>query len=317
MNSIRYTILFNTNIVYQKSELIRRELPRHLRQLFKLCAERDYPVVIPETVLLEFKRNQEELLEKARSKLRDAYKTLDSHGIACTKVDPAEAVKLPDLPALIRQLGAVVEVESPAYEDLKMAHDRACLHAPPHPRNKESDEMRDLVIWMIALRLARTRKNVLLVSTEEIHCGPLGDDEAKANGLIRRRTVDAALEFLNVRTPAGELVLKMLTPIWDDLRTAQGMPRLLDSVQDSVTEIADPIFVQGKRWPAQATARMTIKTADDRKLTAQLDIVACEDVITAAQLTAMRLDDTPLPNTSIMPQKQLPSQPDEVQEEMQ
>src|SRR2546421_10451680 len=98
-----------------------------------------------------------------------------------------------------------------------MHNRRACLHLAPHPPDTESDEMRDFVIWAIALRLARVDTSILL-SRDKLHTHVRGEEEARAAGLLRAKDVDEGLELLGVESPTAKLVRSILEPIWSDIR---------------------------------------------------------------------------------------------------
>ena len=56
--------------------------------------------------------------------------------------------------------------------------------------------MRDLIIWTIALRLAKTGGGAILISRDEVHAHQRGSVEADAAKLHRAKTCDEALDLL-------------------------------------------------------------------------------------------------------------------------
>ena len=73
--------------------------------------------------------------------------------------------------------------------------------------------MRDLVIWMVALRVARRDGGAILVSRDEVHTEERGDEEARSAGLLRARSWDEALEQLGRESPAGALARQLLEAV--------------------------------------------------------------------------------------------------------
>src|SRR6266853_1826865 len=118
--------------------------------------------------------------------------------------------------------GARVELVDPLLEDYVEAERRASLHLSPQA-SKKADEMRDLVIWALSLRIARESGRAMLVSRDEVHSGNLGKDEASTNGLLRASSLEDALELLGRETPAGSLARTLLAAVWQPLREA-GLP---------------------------------------------------------------------------------------------
>jgi hypothetical protein len=83
--------------------------------------------------------------------------------------------------------------------------------------------MRDLVIWTIALRLAREGAGAILISRDEVHAHQRGALEADAAKLHRAKTFDEALDLLGAVSPTGALARSVLFKIWNDLKSA-GLP---------------------------------------------------------------------------------------------
>jgi hypothetical protein len=180
-------------------------------------------------------------------------------------------------------------MQEPTFEDLREAHKRACLHETPHPPDAKSDEMRDLVIWMIALRLASQEGGAILVSRDILHIHPRGDEEAQRVNLIRVKSVEEALEFFEVETPAGELIKKYLEPFW---------PKLIDfglplSKQMTIMAASKARFIQGIRGIASAFCILKTRTLDGNILTATTEIKSIEEDIQKVLLTNIQIDNKP------------------------
>jgi hypothetical protein len=79
----------------------------------------------------------------------------------------------------LRATGVQLEVENPKLEDYRNAERRACLHLSPQPPETKSDEMRDLVIWEVALRVAKRDGKAILVSRDHVHSDERGDKSQK------------------------------------------------------------------------------------------------------------------------------------------
>jgi hypothetical protein len=89
----------------------------------------------------------------------------------------------------LRATGVQLEVENPKLEDYRNAERRACLHLSPQPPETKSDEMRDLVIWKVALRVAKRDGKAILVSRDHVHSDERGE-AAEACGLLRVQSLD-------------------------------------------------------------------------------------------------------------------------------
>ena len=215
-------VLINSDILYS-GRLVTDTLTLRVRELIDACRDLGHRLVLPETAKLEWDRQQADHVQKARSALGNAYKTLEHHGVEFADCRPDDIIVPPDLIKLIEASGVDVRIEAPTLDDLVDAHNRACLHLPPQPPDAESDEMRDLVIWAIAIRVARTSGGALLVSADKVHTHDRGNEEASSAGLTRAKSTEDALEILHVGTPSGRLFSSLLAPAWDGLRAA-GLP---------------------------------------------------------------------------------------------
>lgn len=276
-------VIFNSDILYSQSLLT--SLTPVVQRLVDACRDRGHAIVIPETTKLEFDREQDDLVSAARSDLENAYDTLTRFGISHERQDPVEVVLASDLLGLITSSGASAELVEPTCEDLREAHYRAALHLPPHPAgNTKSDEMRDLVIWMIAVRLAREQSGALLVSRDNVHTKNRGDAEAGEVGLTRVKSIDDALEFLDVQTPAGQLFRRLMEPAWS-LLANEGLPV---AAKPTVLSVAGPTFEQGTTGLASASCRIKVTTETGQTLRGRVDIIIDPDgqVVTLSNIFA-------------------------------
>jgi len=145
-------------------------------------------------------------------------------------------IPIPKLPSLgvvdaLRATGVTVEIEDPALDDYREAETRAALHLAPHPPLSDSDEMRDLVIWQVAIRIAKRDGGACMVSRDEVHVHERGASEAGGVRLYRARNFEEAVEVLLQKSPIGVLEalrkvaaerLHRRLPIHDRVKTADG-----------------------------------------------------------------------------------------------
>jgi hypothetical protein len=250
-------VILNSDVLYHSGTVV-RDLRRGLCELFSACRDRGHEVVIPLTARLEFDRHQRQQVEAEQRRLAEAYELLERYGVDHGADDPGAVVTEPDLIGLIRATGVTVEEAEPTSEDLWEAHRRAALHESPHPPDSKSDEMRDLVIWLQALRLASAEdEGALLVSRDVVHIHARGDEEAGASKLIRVSSVEEGLEFFEVRTPAGRIIEELVGRSWEALRAVQvDLPDAL-----VVKSVADASFVQGETGVASASASIKADSA--------------------------------------------------------
>jgi hypothetical protein len=306
-------VIVNSDIIYH-SQLVTENMSERLQALFQACSDRGHTIIIPLTTLYEFDRQQLELVQKEISQLESAYKLLDKFKIRYSKIEPSKVVKKPELTGLIKQYAMNVIVEEPTFEDLKEAHKRACLHQSPHPPNIKSDEMRDLVIWFIALRLASRDGGALLISCDELHTNERGDSEANRVSLFRVRSIEEALEFLDVETPAGRIIKELLETVWVDLLDA-GLPL---TPAFSLIGVSGTRFIQGVHGIALASFTFKAKTPDLRIIQAITRIDTVDGIITKVTLSDITLEgetwqEKPLPLV-IYTNKAFSLEPDDFQE---
>lgn len=278
-------VLLNSDILHTQ-ELIHQCLPKHLEQFARECARAGATVVFPRTVLLEVERRQLGLLDTACAQLGEAYKTLRHAGVEFTEVQASDVYAMPDLPLLFGKCGVTVEIEDPTIEDYTEAQRRACLHLAPQSPTADSDEMRDLVIWALSIRIARRDGGAILVSRDEVHTHGRGDEEAASVDLQRARHVDDALELLGIEGASGALARMLLVPLWNNLRAAS----LPLSDAPNVRMISNASFVQGDAGVGLARFEFSSRTADGRHLKASAEIHRSGELVTRAVITRIRVD---------------------------
>lgn len=234
--------------------LVTDSLPTHLRAFLEACAHNGVPIAIPETTLFEFQHAQEKLARDERSKIEGAYAMFERRGIPFHKVDPETVAQVPELMSLVGRTGVECSIARPQLTDYRQAHFRACSHESPVPPDSESDEMRDLVIWFLALRLAKEHNGAILLSRDKVHTHQRGDQEAGAANLTRFKSVDQALEFIGSRSPVGTEVRDILACVWGAL-AEQGFPNI--DLPDRFA-ILSSRFVQGESGPdlVEASVRL-------------------------------------------------------------
>lgn len=264
-------VLLNSDITYSQG---RSALTKQLTTLADACRERHFEIALPLTTILEFERQQLELAAEERKSLIDAASRLDRYGIHHDQVDADDLVRTRSLDDLLRETGVSVEVVSPTLEDFTDAHRRACLHLSPQPpkdpgdKKETQDEMRDLVIWSVAVRIAREQGGALLVSRDKLHTGRLGRDEADSVKLSIVATVDDALRFFQIETPDAKLFIEMLTPAWNQL------PGLGLAVPPdvSVLDVSYARFVRGASGPSFgiAAVRVRLESGEEKSAVIQL-----------------------------------------------
>jgi hypothetical protein len=215
-------IILNSDVVHMTRPLA-TGLARHIVDFCREAAQSDAVLVLPRTVILENERLQEKLYNEAVGKLKAAAATLEQWGVPIPAFRPEDMVQRLDLPTALRSSGIPVEIEEPVLADYRDAERRASLHLCPQPPDTNSDEMRDLVIWAVALRVAAKHGSCMLVSRDEVHSHERGLEEANAAKLLRARTLDEALEQLGRISKAGELARSALASIWPTL-IAAGLP---------------------------------------------------------------------------------------------
>lgn len=280
-------VVVNSDVLYATFRL-EDELPRPIEMLCEACSQRDVPIVLPETTVLEFDRAQrQQHVERERDDLRDAYRTLEQYGIAFDREDPDAVIQQADLQELMEATGATVEIVAASDEEFREAHRRACRHDPPHPPDTKASEMRDVIIWLIGLRTAREEGRAILLSQDEVHTGSYGAQEAEAAGLIRFDEVGKVLEALQVESPSGALTRSLLNPIWDDL-VREGLPggRPLE-----LRGVDAPAFVRGEKGFKHADAWIrALGPRHGQEMTGRVELDLLNGAVIRAEVSSVQLD---------------------------
>jgi hypothetical protein len=215
-------IILNSDVLHM-DRLLAAGLAKHIDEFCREAAQSGAVLVLPRTVILENERHQLKLYSEAVDKLKDASSLLAKSGVIIPPFTAEDLVRKVDLLTALQATGITVEVQAATFDDYRDAEYRASRHLAPQSPEAETDEMRDLVIWAIALRIALQDGGAMLVSRDKIHWDGRGLDEAASVGLLRAKTFDDALDHLGRLNPASALARSVLATIWSELRAA-GLP---------------------------------------------------------------------------------------------
>lgn len=215
-------VVVDTNVLYPLRDALSPEhVSETLRSFLRRLADRGGVLVLPETVVLEMRRHQCEALQRRRDRLSNAYALLADHGVALPEANWDESLIAPDLIELLEGAGGIeVQTVEPTEAQLREAHRRACLRLEPHSGGGKGAEMRDLVIWCIALEAARDDVGAILLSEDQLFTGQPGHREAAEANLLHVSTFDAALEALGVDGPAEATIRAALVSVWSAVRAS-------------------------------------------------------------------------------------------------
>lgn len=286
-------IIFNSDILYPYG-YVRNLLPKRQQQIFKVCASKKHEIILPLTTLLEFNCKHNDLVDSERAKLEEAYQILDKNKISYTKMPANEVVASPDLIELIKSCGVKdVKVVEPTLEDFKDAHKRACLHEPPTPPNTKSDEMRDLVIWVIALRLAKEHGGAMLISNDEVHTHSRGDNEAHNFNLLRISTIEDACNYFEVETPAWTTVQKIVFKVFYELKEE------LPIIDANIRGLDKPKFRYSPHGLEYANAIIKLKASNNGTLKMNFVANLGKNRIDGVHLVDIFLDEKPFEKQDI------------------
>lgn len=259
-------IIFNSDLLYADS-FIKESLPRHLNDFLIECKGHGHDIVIPETTLLEFNRKQNGFLQKEILELETAKRKLSLYGVVIEEFDSTNAVSTPNLVELINNIIPCV-VQIPTENDYSIAHRKACLREPPHPPDIKSDEMRDLVIWEVSLRISRENGGALLMSRDEVHTHHRGDLEASESHLIRSSSFERAYESLSIQTDSAKKVQDLLNVVWQEIVNSE-LP-LVDGCH--VTAIRSVLFEDRLDGGSQVECSIKMQTGDGKEFNSKLEI---------------------------------------------
>jgi hypothetical protein len=286
-------VVLNSDVLH--GDYVLHGVPQRIRELGEICHDRGHVLAIPRTALWEVEQLQLRKLEKHRDELEAAYGKLANWGIDFHRRDPHEVIADPELLDLFNASCQAIELLDPTIEDFQEAHRRACYHLPPQSPDAKTDEMRDLVIWMTAIRIAGNDDGALLVSRDSVHVHDRGNEEAAAAGLIRRRTPEDALEELEVETPAGDLLRTLLEPAWESLR-ATGLPL---SGRPSLRSVVTPQFVEGPAGPRSAAAFVRLSTDEGGTLAGRVSLAIDSAGVGTVRLTGIDIDGVRVPDREV------------------
>jgi hypothetical protein len=279
-------IILNSDILISMS--FRHEaLSEQLRRLCEMCRDRDATLVVPDAALLEFNQHRAQHRTEAISELQKAYDLLDQYAIHHDDVPPNDVVSTPDLLSMLRTTGATVEHVQPSLEDFREAHHRACWRLAPRVSDR-SDEMRDLIIWIQALRLAEQGSGAVLVAQDRIfHLEGTAEEAANAR-LKRVKTIEEAIEAaFGVKSPSEQLAELLVRAVWEDL-VAAGLPLTLIPVAFAVS---GEVFTMGSDGAlANANMNFSGETSDHSPLQAVLRIRLADQRIRWVSLADIRMD---------------------------
>ena len=210
-------VILNSDVIYSK-DLRRTDLPIQVVEFLQKCAAAHHALVIPETTKIEFEKEQAKARVNPVAEIDRAANLLRQSGIDVPVLVASEIVPEVKLPQLLDQIvGLKYSIVEATLEDYQIALRKACLREPPHPPEGKSDEMRDLVIWQTAARIANQTGGAVLVSRDEVHTHFRGDAEATAHQLSRATDFEQALEILEIETTSGAIVKSYLLSRWDQI----------------------------------------------------------------------------------------------------
>jgi len=278
-------IVLDSSVIHSQ-RLVRDELPRHIRVFLRHCADKNIAVAIPETVVLEFTRKQRELVEQEIVGLRDAVRLLESYDVEAPAFDPDTLVTVPDPVILAEKCGVRVLLIKPKDEELREAHRRASLHESPQRRDSKDTAMRDIVIWLNALSVAREAGGAILVSNDTVHINESGDEEAGKAGLVRVSNFDDALNLLFVETPSSALIRKMLDPVWGILRSTD-LPFPKSSTHMTFSNLS---FEMGASYPEHGMCEFSVPTASGGHFLGRLHIHVSGGKVVELSCTNLEVD---------------------------
>jgi hypothetical protein len=276
-------IVFNSDVLISAGVVGSRDasgLDSGFLKLLAAAAELNITVALPETAAMEVERKQVEAIEGRRTKIQQNAEFLRSFGIEVKEFDLSQLVVAQGLMEAFESQGVVAEIHRPTLEDYEDAHKRACAHLPPRPSG-ESDEMRDLVIWAMSLRIARAEGDgVILLSRDKVHHDPETDAEVRSANLERFKEFDDALTFLGQYRPGAKSLFDMITTAWPFLKR-EGLP-----VSDTVN--IKNVTAKRYRWTMAEKVFVDayVELADDGGSPVEADAIV---VLTQSELESVDL----------------------------
>jgi len=280
-------ILFNSDLLFSTS-LIKDKLPRQVSEFLLACRNKGHKIVIPLTTLFEFNKKQSEFVNKEIATLNSAGNKLTEYGINVEKYQSSDLVKLPDLIQIIKDVGVSCDLEEPTKNDYENAHRKACLRESPHPPDTKSDEMRDLVIWEISLRIAKENNGAILMSRDEVHTHHRGDKEASEYGLIRCNSIERAYESLSIETASAKKIKELIGKVWKEI-IESSLP-VVDGGQ--VVSVKNPIFHDTDQGSSIVTCNIHFHTGDDKEIASFLSMEYVNDYPFVLEFRDIKIDET-------------------------
>lgn len=262
-------LIFNSDLLFANS-LIADTLPNKLKEFLLRCKEHanEHEIIIPLTTLLEFERKQNEFVEKEITELQNAKEQIEKYNIKIDEFDSKELVKIPDLIALVENIGISCRVEKPSNEDYENAHQKACLKESPCPPDQKSDEMRDIIIWEIANRIANENGGAILLSRDKIHTHHRGDKDASKVNLIRCNSFERAYEALSIETASAKKIKSLLGKMRHKLIESE-LP-IHGSYQ--IISIIKPKFINIENGTTKASCKLILSSGTGQDISAKMSI---------------------------------------------
>ncbi len=287
-------VILNSDVLYT-STFVHGRVHRNWRQFAEGCHKVGARLIIPRTTLLEVNLRQKELADDEKLAIRSAMATFTKYKLPFESVDVDQIVIEPDLIGLFRQTGVSIDAEAATLEDFEDAERRACLHLPPGPprtrspaggEDTRSDEMRDLVIWATACRLARTAGGAILVSRDNVHTNKHATSEGETQQLRVAFDLDEALGMLGAETAAGKIAEQFLREAWPTFLRC-GVPVSSDY---SVKTITDAVFTQGTRGIASARFAFSAANPKGKRFRAKASVSSIDDGAFVVTLADSHID---------------------------
>jgi hypothetical protein len=235
-----------------------QEISNSFLEFLQVATENGIAIKVPETATLELSRYIDEVIIGRRNKIINAANRLKNYGVMIPSIDEKALIPSVSMDELLESYG--MEIEHVCSADYEEAHRRACLHIAPAPTG-DSDEMRDLIIWMMSIRIAKSQTNgAILISNDNVHHDSRVENEARAVNLVRFREYGDALDHLGELTSEIKFLQEVFTTAWPDLIKI-GMPI---SGATRIIKIKPKIFWWPKDLEAlYARADIKLSTVED------------------------------------------------------
>jgi hypothetical protein len=160
------------------------------------------------------------------------------------------------------------------------------LHLTPHPPESKTDEMRDLIVWSIALQIAKEDEGAMLISNDKLHINPRGDQEANSVGLVRFENIENALEYMSIETPNGKIIRQLLDYVWEDL-LKNDLPLNEKPYLKAINQV---IFTQGEFGPSKVSFSIKTVGLENKELSSRVQIHLEDNTINKLLMDEMSYD---------------------------